>query len=204
MAANALGGWLQQQKLTNWQHRGKPICAAALWQDIAAQVESLVTKVHYINTHMPKSRDTEEHGNKEQVDRAARIEMAKVYLDCKYKGDLFIAQWAHDASGHLKKDAMYRWTRDRGVDLTIEAIEQVIHECEICSMIKQVKWVKLLCCGEQWLGKTVWVASPSGKSKPVCRVPFAQGPGRTWWVIQEDGETRCVPQGDLTLGENNL
>lgn len=70
-------------------------------------------------------------------------------------------------------------------------------------MIKQVKWVKLLCCGEQWLGKTVWVASPSGKSKPVCRVPFAQGPGRTWWVIQEDGETRCVPQGDLTLGENN-
>lgn len=35
MVTNALWGWLQQQKLTNWQHRGKPIWAAALWQDIA-------------------------------------------------------------------------------------------------------------------------------------------------------------------------
>lgn len=148
---------------------------------------------------MPKNRATEEHGSKEQTDQAARTEITKVDLDWEYKGELFIAQWAHDTSGHLGRDEKYRWARGREVDLTIEAIEQVIHECETCTMIKQVTWVKPLCCGEQWLGKTVWVAPPSGKGKRICGVPFAQGPGWTWWVMQEDGETECVPQGDLTF-----
>ncbi|GAB0209830.1 hypothetical protein GRJ2_003448700 [Grus japonensis] len=34
MVANALWGWLQQWKQSNWQCRGKPIWAAELWQDI--------------------------------------------------------------------------------------------------------------------------------------------------------------------------
>ncbi|KAK4826302.1 hypothetical protein QYF61_007149, partial [Mycteria americana] len=47
MTANALWWWLQQWKQSNWQHRGKPIWAAALWQGIAARVENLVVKVHH-------------------------------------------------------------------------------------------------------------------------------------------------------------
>ena len=53
------------------------------------------------------------------------------------------------------------------------------------------------------LGKTVWVIPASGKGKPTHGIAFAQGPGYTWWVMQEDGEFRCVPQGDLILGENS-
>ncbi|GAB0193865.1 hypothetical protein GRJ2_001851800 [Grus japonensis] len=45
MVANALWGWLQQWKRSNWQCRGKPIWAAPLWQDIAAQLEKLVVKI---------------------------------------------------------------------------------------------------------------------------------------------------------------
>ena len=53
------------------------------------------------------------------------------------------------------------------------------------------------------LGKTVWVTPAVGKGKPMCRITFAQGPGCTWWVMQRDGEVRCVPRGDLILGENS-
>ncbi|KAM9240262.1 ribonuclease H-like [Leptosomus discolor] len=65
MVANALWGWLQQWKKTNWQRRGKPIWAAALWQDIAARVENMTLKVHHVDAHMPKSCATEEHQNNE-------------------------------------------------------------------------------------------------------------------------------------------
>jgi len=53
------------------------------------------------------------------------------------------------------------------------------------------------------LAKTVCVSPASGKLKPVCRIAFGQGPGCTWWVMQKDGEVRCVPHGDLSLGENS-
>ncbi|KAK4811001.1 hypothetical protein QYF61_014473 [Mycteria americana] len=79
MVANALWGWLQQWKQNNWQRRGKPIWAAALWQDIAARA------------------------------------------------------------------------RDRGVDLTMDTIAQVIHECETCAAIKQAKRLKPLWYGGRWL-----------------------------------------------------
>ncbi|RMC19666.1 hypothetical protein DUI87_03229 [Hirundo rustica rustica] len=48
------------------------------------------------------------------------------------------------------------------------------------------------------LGKTVCINPTSGKGKPICGIVFAQGPGSTWWVMQKDGETHCVPQGDLS------
>ena len=38
-----------------------------------------------------------------------------------------------------------------GVDLTMDVIAQVIHECETCAAIKQAKWVKPLWYGGQWL-----------------------------------------------------
>ncbi|XP_054675222.1 ribonuclease H-like [Grus americana] len=91
MVANALWGWLQQWKKTNWQRRGKPIWAAALWQDIAARVENMAVKVRHVDAHVPKSCATEEHQNNQQVDKAAKIEVAQVDLDWERKGELFVA-----------------------------------------------------------------------------------------------------------------
>ncbi|KAK4811067.1 hypothetical protein QYF61_016353 [Mycteria americana] len=124
MVANALWGWLQQWKQNNWQRRGKPIWAAALWQDISARVENLVVKVRHVDAHVPKSRATEEHQNNQQVDQAAKIEVAQVDLDWQHKGELFIAWWAHDTSGHQGRDATYRWAHDRGVNWTMDTIAQ--------------------------------------------------------------------------------
>jgi len=73
--------------------------------------------------------------------------VAQVDLDWQYKRELFIARWAHDISGHQGRDATYRWARDRGVDLTMDTIAQVIHECETRAAIKQAKRVK-----PQWYG----------------------------------------------------
>uniref|UniRef100_A0A8B9FPQ9 ribonuclease H n=1 Tax=Amazona collaria TaxID=241587 RepID=A0A8B9FPQ9_9PSIT len=120
MVANALWGWLQQWKQSNWQRRGKPIWAAALWQDIAARVQNLVIKVRHVDAHVPKSRATEEHQNNQQVDKAAQIEVAQMDLDWQHKGELFLARWAHDTLGHQGREAAYRWTHDRGVDLAMD------------------------------------------------------------------------------------
>ncbi|KAM7023673.1 LOW QUALITY PROTEIN: CD180 antigen [Acridotheres tristis] len=79
--------------------------------------EKLTIKVRHVDAHVPKSRANEEHHNNEQVDRAAKV-----------KG----------------RDATYRWARDRGVDLTMDSISQVIHDCETCAAIKQAKRVKPL------------------------------------------------------------
>ncbi|GAB0188395.1 hypothetical protein GRJ2_001304800 [Grus japonensis] len=133
------------------QRRGKPIWAAPLWQDIAARLEKLVVKVRHVDAHVPKSRATKEHQNNQQVDQAAKIEVAQVDLDWQRKGELFIARWAHDTSGHQGRDATYRWARDRGVDLSMDAISQVIHQCETCAAIKQAKRVKPLWYGGRWL-----------------------------------------------------
>ncbi|RMC16855.1 hypothetical protein DUI87_06108 [Hirundo rustica rustica] len=101
-------------------------------------------------THVPKSRANEEHQNNEQVDQAAKIEVSKIDLDWQHKGELFLARWAHDASGHQGRDATYKWARDRGVDLTMDSISQVIHDCETCAAIKQAKRVKPLWYGGRW------------------------------------------------------
>ncbi|GAB0190434.1 hypothetical protein GRJ2_001508700 [Grus japonensis] len=143
VVANALWGWLQQWKQINWQHRGKPIWAAPLWQDIAAQLEKLVVEVCHVDAHVPKSWATEEHQNNQQVvDQAAKIEVAQVDLDWQHKGELFIARWAHDTSGCQGRDATHRWARDQGVDFTMDTITQVIHECETCAAVKQAKQLK--------------------------------------------------------------
>jgi len=89
--ANALWGWLQQWKKNNWQRRGNPIWAAPLWQFIAACLEQLIAKVRHVDTHVPKSRITEEHQNNEHVVQAAKIEVGHVDLDWQHKGELFIA-----------------------------------------------------------------------------------------------------------------
>ncbi|RMC19606.1 hypothetical protein DUI87_03165 [Hirundo rustica rustica] len=150
MVANALWGWLEKWKKANWQRRGKPIWAAYEWKDIATQVEKLPAKVCHVDAHVLKSRANEEHRNNEQVDQAAKIEVSKIDLDWQHKGELFLARWAHDASGHQGRDATYKWARDRGVDLTMDSISQVICDCETCAPIKQAKRVKPLWYGGRW------------------------------------------------------
>ncbi|TRZ07702.1 hypothetical protein HGM15179_019409 [Zosterops borbonicus] len=81
---------------------------------------------------MSKDHATEKHSINEQVDKDAKTGIGQVDLDWEKKGELFIAQWAHETSGHLGRDATYRWACDQGVDLTMDAIAQVIHECEMC------------------------------------------------------------------------
>ncbi|RMC20272.1 hypothetical protein DUI87_01118 [Hirundo rustica rustica] len=120
------------------------------WKDIATRVEKLPVKVRHVDAHVPKSRANEEHRNNEQVDQAAKIEVSKIDLDWQHKGELFLARWAHDASGHQGRDATYKWARDRGVDLTMDSISQGIHDCETCAAIKQAKRVKPLWYGGRW------------------------------------------------------
>ncbi|RMB91867.1 hypothetical protein DUI87_31729 [Hirundo rustica rustica] len=127
MVANALWGWLNRWKKANWQRRGKPIWAAEIWQDIAARVEKLTVNIRHVDAHVSRSWANEEHHNNEQVDK---VKVSQVDLDWQHKGEVFLARWAHDASGHQGRDATYRWARDRGVDLTMDNISQVIHNCE--------------------------------------------------------------------------
>ena len=94
-------------------------------------------KVPRVDAHVPKSWATEEHQNNQRADQAAKIKVSQVDLDWHHKGEQFMARWAHDSSGPQGRDGTYRWARDRGVDLTMDAIAQVIHECETCAAIKQ-------------------------------------------------------------------
>ncbi|RMB98855.1 hypothetical protein DUI87_24399 [Hirundo rustica rustica] len=150
MVASALWGWLKRWKEANWQRGGKPIWAAEEWKDIATRGGRLPVKVRHIDAHIPKSRANEEHRNDEQVDQATKIEVSKIDLDWEYKGELFLARWAHDVSGHQGRDATYKWAQDQGVDLTLDSISQVTHDCETCAAIKQAKQVKPLWYGGQW------------------------------------------------------
>ncbi|RMB91436.1 hypothetical protein DUI87_32228 [Hirundo rustica rustica] len=53
-------------------------------------------------------------------------------------------------NGHRGREVTYKWARDQGVDLTMDSISQVIHDCETCAAIKQAKRVKLLWYGGWW------------------------------------------------------
>lgn len=83
--------------------RDKPVCAAQVWQDIAASVE----KVCNIDARMPKSHTPREHQNKE-VDRALKTRVSGGSGQGDGKGELFVAQWAHEVSGHRGRDATSR------------------------------------------------------------------------------------------------
>ncbi|RMC19977.1 hypothetical protein DUI87_00822 [Hirundo rustica rustica] len=150
MVANALWSWLDWWKKANCQRRGKSIWAADEWKDIATWVDKLPVKVCHVDAHVPRSQANEEHQNNEQVDQAAKIEVSKIDLDRQHKGELFLVRWAHDASGHQGRDATYKWARDHGVDLTMDSISQVIHDCGTCAAIKQAKRLKPLRYGGRW------------------------------------------------------
>lgn len=75
------------------------------------------------------------HCNNEQVDWAANMKVSQMDLDWQHKGELFLAWWVHDGSGHQGRDATC-WAPDQGVDLTTDSIFQVIHKCETWATIK--------------------------------------------------------------------
>ena len=102
----------------------------------------MVVKVRHVDAHVPKSRATEEQKNNHQVHQAAKTEVAQIDLDWQNMGELFLARWTHETSGHQGRDATHKWARDRGVDLTMDAIAQVIHDCETRAIIKQAKRMK--------------------------------------------------------------
>ena len=110
----------------------------------------MVVKVHHVDAHVPKIRATEEQKNNHQVDRAARIEVAQIDLDWQNRGELFLARWDHETSGHQGRDATYKWARDQGVDLTMDAIALVVYNCYTCTTVKQAKRMKPLWGKRRW------------------------------------------------------
>ncbi|RMB91849.1 hypothetical protein DUI87_31777 [Hirundo rustica rustica] len=74
------------------------------WTDIATQVEKLTMKVRHVNARVSRSQANEEHHNNEQVDKAAKVKVSQADLDWQHKGEVFLAHWAHDASGHQGTD----------------------------------------------------------------------------------------------------
>ncbi|KAJ7412096.1 hypothetical protein BTVI_47494 [Pitangus sulphuratus] len=76
--------------------------------------------------------------------------MSQVDLDWQHKGELFLVRWAHDASDHQGRDVTYRWARDQGVDLTMDTISRIIHDCETCAAVKQTERLKPLWYGGPW------------------------------------------------------
>jgi len=68
----------------------------------------MVVKVHHVDAHVPNNRATEEQKNNHQVDRAARTEVAQIDLDWQNKGELLLALWVHETSGHQGGDAIYK------------------------------------------------------------------------------------------------
>lgn len=77
-SGKCLVGWLQWWKQSDWQHKGKAIWAATLWQDTAALMENLIMKVPYIEMDTPKNWATEEHQNNQKVHQAAKTEVTRV------------------------------------------------------------------------------------------------------------------------------
>ena len=94
--------------------------------------------MHCVDAHVPKGLATEEQQN-HQVDQAAKIELAQIDLDWQNKGELFLDWWAHETSDHQGRAATRKLARDQGVDLAVDAMAQVIHDCETCAIIKQAK-----------------------------------------------------------------
>ncbi|RMC20828.1 hypothetical protein DUI87_01681 [Hirundo rustica rustica] len=137
-------------------------------------MEKLTVKVRHVDAHVSKSQANEEHHNNEQVDKAAKVKVSQVDLDWQHKGEVFLARWAHDASGHQGRDATYRWARDRGVDLTMDNISQGIHNCETCAAIKQAKRCKK---PFRWteIKSSVSLSSGLGSQTPLPRSLTIQG-----------------------------
>ena len=83
----------------------KPIWAAEVWKDISVYVWKLAVKAGDVDSHTPRSWAAEEHDSNGLEDWAAKTEVSWVDLDWQHKGELFLAHWAPDTSGHQGRDA---------------------------------------------------------------------------------------------------
>ena len=54
------------------------------------------------------------------------------------------------ASGHQGRDVTHISARDKGVDLTMDTITQVIHNCDTSTISKQAKKIKPLWEEGRW------------------------------------------------------
>lgn len=72
---------------------------------MTAYVEKLAVKTRHEDAHTPVSQATEEHHNNGQVNWTAKTKVSQLDLDWQKKGELFLAHWTHDTSGHQGRDA---------------------------------------------------------------------------------------------------
>lgn len=89
-------------------------------------------------------RNGPQRDNNQKVHEAVKIEVTEEDKSCQYKRKLCLAWCTHDTSDNQGGDANYRWTHNPGVDSTTYTIEQIIHEYETCTAIKQARWLKPL------------------------------------------------------------
>lgn len=96
-------------------------------------------------------------------------------LDWESKGELFVAWWTRETLAHLGRGATYRWACDWGLDLTIKAITQVIHEYETCcdqvSHTTEVSLEQRVVAGMSiWWGLTNWLYWTTAKNlQEICK-----------------------------------
>ena len=109
--------------------------------------------------------------------------MAQIDWDWQNKGELFLDRWAHETLGHQGRDATYKWARDRGVDLTRDAIADVIHDCETCAIIEQAKRMKPL-WEEGW-----WQKYKYGEARQVDYITLPQSRNGKRYVLTMVEET---------------
>lgn len=93
--------------------------------------------VCHVDSYVPKSQAAKKRQNNQQVDQAAKIEVAKIDLDWQNKGESLLVWWAHETLGHQGRDATCKWARDQGVDLTMDSTAQVIHDLIHVSQLKK-------------------------------------------------------------------
>ncbi|GAB0209276.1 hypothetical protein GRJ2_003393300 [Grus japonensis] len=72
-------------------------------------LEKLVVKVCHVDAHVPKSRATEEHQNNQQVDQAAKIEVAQVDLDWQQRIE-------SDNGTHFWNNLIDTWAKEHGIE----------------------------------------------------------------------------------------
>ncbi|GAB0207804.1 hypothetical protein GRJ2_003246100 [Grus japonensis] len=67
-------------------------------------LDKQIVEVHHVDAHVPKSQATEQHQNNQQVDQAAKIEVAQVDLDWQHKVAPIHKKKYTKKSVHLVKD----------------------------------------------------------------------------------------------------
>jgi len=106
-------------------------------------------KVRHVDGHIPKSWATEEHQTTSRWIRLLRLK----WLRRIWTGNIRVncLSLSGPMTPQTIRDAAYRWARDQGVGLTMDATAQVANKCETCTAIKKAKWVKPQWYGGQWL-----------------------------------------------------